>query len=136
PSDSPDRLDPAAHYRLLPHPNGAPALARTLVAPLEQDHADDQEEEEEEEREVEAREHRRVPGRERRERRRAGHDEPDLVPVPDRPYRFEHRAALRFVPGNERQQHAHAEVEALEQEVAAPEDGDQDEPEDLEVHQY
>ena len=40
------------------------------------------------------------------------------------------------VAGNERQQHPHAEVEALEQEVAGPEDGDEAEPEGLEIHQY
>jgi hypothetical protein len=61
--------------------------------------------------------------------------EPDLVPVPHRADRLEHRAALAFVPREEGQQHADAEVEALEQEIAAPENGDQAEPEDLKIHQ-
>jgi hypothetical protein len=134
--NAPDERDPGAPECIRPKPRGAPTRALALTAPLERDHADDQEEQEQQEREVEAREHRRVPGRERRECRCAGDDEPDFVPVPDRPNRFEHRAALGFVPRNERKQHADAEVKALEQEVAAPEDGDQDEPEDLQIHQY
>ena len=85
----------------------------------------------EQQREVEAREHRPVPGRERREGRAARDDEPDLVPVPDRPDRLEHRPPLALVARQERQQHPDAEVEALEHEVAAPQDGDQDEPEIL-----
>src|SRR5436190_366140 len=48
--------------------------------------------------------------------------------------RAEHLAAFLLVAGQERQEHANAEVEAFEHEVAAPEDGDQAEPEDLEVH--
>ena len=127
---------PGAPERVRRQPETAPPGAVALRAPLERDDTDDQEEQEQQEREVEAREHRRVPGRERRERRPGGDDEPDLVPVPDGPDRLEHRPALGFVPGDERQQHADAEVEALEEEVAAPEDDDQDEPEDLEIHQY
>src|SRR5262249_33185329 len=76
------------------------------------------------------------PRRERREGRAAGDDQPDLVTVPDRPDRLEHRRALLLVARHEREQDADAEVEAFEQEVGAPEDGDQDEPEGLEVHQY
>ena len=44
-------------------------------------------------------------------------------------------AALLVRARDERQQHPDAEVEALEQEVAGPEDGDQAEPEGLEIHQ-
>src|SRR5262249_44192504 len=97
---------------------------------------DDQAEEDEEEGEVEAREHRPVPGRKRRKGRAAGDDEPDLVPIPDRPDRLEHEAPLVFVPGQEREQHPDAEVEALQHEVPGPEEGDHAEPEDLEIHQY
>ena len=102
---------------------------------LERDDADDQEEQEDQQREVEAREHRRVPGGKRGEGRSGGDDEPDLVPVPHGADRLEHRAALGLGARDERQQHADAEVEPLEQEVAAPENDDQAEPEDLEVHQ-
>ena len=105
-----------------------------LLAPLEREHAHDQEREDEEEGEVEAREHRRVPDREGGERRPARDHEPDLVAVPERPDRLEHRAAVRLAPAEDGQQHADAEVEALEHEVAGPEEGEQAEPEDLERH--
>jgi hypothetical protein len=134
--DAPDKGDAGAPEGVRPKPEAAPPGTVPLVTPLERDDADDEEEQKEQQREVEAREHRRVPGRERRERRSARDDEPDLVSVPDRPDRLEHRAALGLVARHERQQHADAEVEAFEQEVAAPEDDDQDEPEFLEVHQY
>ena len=132
--DSPDQRCAEASERVGAKPGGPPARARALPTPFERDDADDQEEEDEQEREVEAREHRRVPAGEGRERRSADDDEPDLVAVPDRADRLEHRLPLALVSGEERQQHADAEVEALEHEVARPEDGDHGEPEDLEVH--
>ncbi len=134
--DSPDQRRAEAADRVAPEPDRPPARALALRAPLEREHADDQEEEEQQQGDVEAREHRRVPGREGRERRAARDHEPDLVAVPDRADRAEHVAALALVPRQERQQHADAEVEALEQEVPAPEDADQHEPEVLQVHQY
>ncbi len=91
--------------------------------------------EDEQQREVEAREHRRVPGRERGERRTAGDDEPDLVPVPDRSDRPQRRAPLLVLSRDEREQHPDPEVEPLEQEVHGPDDGDEAEPEGLEIHQ-
>src|SRR5262249_49415235 len=103
---------------------------------LERDDADHEEEEDEEQGEVEPGEHRRVPGGEGSEGRAAGDDEPDFVAVPDGPDRLEHGVALALLAGEEREQHADAEVQSLEQEVAAPEDGYEDEPEGLEVHQY
>ena len=128
--DAPDERGAGAPDRVRPRPERPPARALALRAPLERDDADDQEDEDEQQRDVEAREHRRVPGRERREGRAAGDDEPDLVPVPDRPDRPQHRRALVVVAADERQQHPDAEVEALEHEVPGPEDGDQDEPEE------
>ena len=59
-------------------------LLLVLLAPLERDHADDQQHEHQQQGEVEAREHRRVPRGERGERRAAGDHEPDLVAVPHR----------------------------------------------------
>ena len=82
-------------------------------------------------REVEAREHRRVPGRERRERGSCGDDEPDLVPVVHGADGVEHLVPLVLAPRQERQQHADTEVEALEQQVPAPEHGHEHEPEIL-----
>ena len=64
-----------------------------LLAELEGDAARDQRDQHEQQRQVEAGEQRRVPGRERREHRRAGHDQPDLVAVPERADRVE-RAPL------------------------------------------
>jgi hypothetical protein len=134
-ADAPDQRRAEAPDGVRPHPRRAPARALVLLSPLERDHADDQEEENEQQCEVEAREHRPVPRRERGKRRAAGDDEPDLVAVPDRPDRLEHDPSLSLVFRQEREQHPDSEVEALEQEVAAPEHRDQDEPEDLEVHQ-
>jgi len=65
----------------------------------------------------------------------AGDDQPHLVPVPDGAHRLEHHPPLALVPRQEREQHSDAEVEPLEQEVPSPEEGDEAEPEDLEVHQ-
>src|SRR6185312_6518387 len=111
--DAPDERDAEAAAGVRPHPDAPPARTVALVAPFERDDPDDQEEEDEQQSEVEAREHRPVPGRECRERRAGGDDEPDLVPVPDRADRLEHRASLALVAGNEREQHADAEIEAL-----------------------
>ena len=102
--------------------------------PLERDHANDQQEEDQQEGQVETRERRRVPDREGRERGGAGHHQPDLVAVPDGSDRLEHRLAVPLVSPQERKQGADPEVEALEQEVAGPEDRDQDEPELREAH--
>ena len=111
-----------------------PARVLVPLAPLEREHAHDQEHEQQQQRDVEAGEHRRVPGREGREHRGAGDHEPHLVAVPHGADRAEHRAALLLVARQERQQHPDAEVEALEHEVRAEEEGDQAEPELLEIH--
>jgi hypothetical protein len=133
--DAPDERRTDAADGVRPHPDGAPTRARALRAPLERDHADDQEDEHEQQGDVEAGEHRRVPRREGGEGGASRDDEPDLVAVPDGPDRLEHDSALALVAGQERQQHADAEVEALEQEVPGPEERDDHEPGDLEIHQ-
>ena len=69
---------------------------------------------------------------ERGEHRRAGDDQPDLVAVPERADGVDRRPALGLVAADDAVQHADAEVEALEDEEAGPEDGDDDEPERLE----
>jgi hypothetical protein len=134
-ADPPEQRGSEAADRVRPGPERAPARCLALRAPFERDDADDQEEEDEQQREVEAREHRRVPDRERRERGAARDDQPDLVPVPDRLDRPQRGAPLLVVTRDEREQHPDAEVEAFEQKVPGPEDGDEDEPEGLEVHQ-
>ena len=133
-ADSPDERGSEAPDRVGPRPDRAPARAAGLGSPLEREDADDQEEEHEQQRQIEAREHRRVPGRKGGEGGSTRHHEPHLVAVPDRPDRLEHGRAVGVVSRQERQQHADAEVESLEQEVAAPEDGDKDEPEVGESH--
>ena len=120
--DSPDERGADASDRVRPQPGGPPARAVVLLAPLERDHADDQQHEDQQQRDVEAGEHRRVPGREGGEGRAGGDHQPHLVAVPHRSDRLEHQAALALVAGEDREQHPDAEVEPLEQEVAAPED--------------
>ena len=65
---------PDCGARVEPRPERAPAWALGLAAPLEGDDPDDQEHEQEQQRDVEAREHGRVPDRERGERGRPGDD--------------------------------------------------------------
>ena len=71
-------------------------------------------------------------GRRRRSRRRRSSSQTSL-PSQTGPMVSIDRAALGVVPAEERQQDADAEVEALEDEVADPEDGDQDEPDGRKV---
>ena len=132
--DAPEERRADRADRVHPGPERPPAGALGFAPPLEREHAHDQERKDEQEREVEAREHRRVPDRERGERRPARDHEPDLVAVPQRPDRLEHRATVRLAPAEDRQQHADTEVESLEHEVRGPEEGEQAEPEDLERH--
>ena len=114
-------------------PAAAPLLLRAFVAVLDRDAADDEADEHEEEGEIEAREERRVPAGERRERRAAGDEQPHLVAVPDRADRADERPALADVTADEGQEHADAEVEPLQDEVARPEHDDEEEPERLQV---
>ena len=114
--------------------NVLPAGMVRLLPPFERDHPDDQEREDQQEGEVEAREHRRVPDGEGREGRAAGDDEPDLVAVPHRSDRLEHRLPVGVLPAQHGEQHADPEVEALGHEVRGPEKGEEAEPDDLERH--
>ena len=65
-------------------PAGPPAGAVALATELETYPPDDQRGQHDEQHEVEAAEHAGVPDREGGERRAAGHDQPDLVAVPER----------------------------------------------------
>ena len=105
-----------------PTPSARARPAVVLAPELERDAAHDQRDEDQEEREVEAGEERRVPLREGGERGAAGDDQPHLVAVPHRPDRMQHGAALGLVAPDGAHQHPDAEVEALEHEVADPED--------------
>ena len=132
--DAPDERRADARDRVQPGPEAEPARVMVALAPLERQHAHDQEHEQQQQRDVEAREHRRVPRRERREHGGARDHEPDLVAVPNRADRAEHHVAVFLVPRQDRQQQPDAEVEALEHEVAPEEEGDDAEPELLQVH--
>ncbi len=66
--------------------------------------------------------------------RATGHQQPDLVAVPDRSDGVHHDPAVGVVAADEGQQHADAEVEALQHEVAGPERGDQQESDVGECH--
>ena len=105
-----------------------------FAAPLEREDAHDQQHEDEEECDVEAREHRRVPDRKGGEGRPAGDDEPDLVSVPERPDRLEHRLTVVLIPAQDGEEHPDPEVEALGHEVPGPKEAEEREPDDLEGH--
>jgi hypothetical protein len=55
--------------------------------------------------------------------------QPHLVAVPQRADRVHRGPPASLVPAEHPVQHAHAEVEALQQEEAGPQHGDDDEPE-------
>ncbi len=115
-------------------PVALPALLVPLVPVLERHTAHDQADQDQQQREVEAAEQRRVPVGEGREGRAGGREQPDLVPVPDRADGVDQHAALGGVARQQSGQDADAEVEALEEEVADPQDGDEDEPDVVELH--
>jgi hypothetical protein len=58
-------------------------------------------------------------------------EEPDFVPVPDRADGVDNSAAFFVLFAEERKQHSHAEIEALEEVETDPEDSDQNKPEYL-----
>ena len=98
------------------------------------DAAHDQTDQDEQQGQIEAGEERRVPLGEGGEGRAARGEQPHLVAVPDRTDGAECDAPVGLVAGDQRQQHADAEVEALEEEVAGPQDRDQQEPDRGELH--
>ena len=108
---------------------------RPLVFPAElESHAtEDQRRQDQEQREVEAAEQRCVPLGKGGERGAAGHQQPDLVPVPDGPDRVHEDAPVGVVASEERQQNADTEVESFQEEVTDPQHRYQREPEGLEV---
>ena len=125
------RLPSVVHQVHVARQRGSLALA-----PVLERHAPrDQRGEHQQQRQVEGREHRRVPVREGRERARAGHDQPHLVPVPERADRVDRHAPLGLRPADDRVQHADAEIESLEHEEPDPQDRQQDEPERVKRHQ-
>ena len=98
-------------------PRYSKATPRTISATQDQ-----------QQRQVEAGEQGGVPLGEGGEHRAAGGDQPDLVAVPDRADGVDQDAALAVVAAEHGQQHADAEVEALQDEVADEQHGDEQEP--------
>ncbi len=119
-----DRLVPAA----------LPGVVVALGAVLEGHAAHDQRDQDQQQRQVEAGEQGGVPLGEGGEGGAAGDDQPHLVAVPDRADGVDQDAALGRRGRQHRQQHADAEVEALEEEVAGPEHGDEEEPDGGQFH--
>ena len=110
-------------------PGAAPAGRVPLAAVLERHAADDQGGQQQHQREVVGREHGRVPAGERGEHGGPGHDQPDLVAVPQRPDGVDRRPAAGLVAADHGVQHADAEVEPLQDEEPGPQDRDDDVPE-------
>ena len=133
-ADPEQQRERAAAQRGRPRPRPLPARRRDLLAELERGPARHQRHQHQQQRQIQAGEQRRVPGREGREHRRAGDDQPDLVAVPERADRAQRRPPLALVAADDGVQHADAEVEALQDEEPGPEEGDDDEPEGLERH--
>ena len=115
-------------------PVAPPAVTVDLAPVLEGEAAHDERDEDEQQREVEAGEQARVPLGEGGEGRAARHEQPDLVAVPDRADGVDRDPAVVLGASDHGQQHADAEVEAFEDEVAGPEDGDEQEPDVGEFH--
>ena len=115
-------------------PAASPCVVVDLPAVLQCHPAQDERDQDQQQRQVEAGEQRRVPLGEGGEGGAAGDEEPHLVAVPDRPDRAECDTAVGLVARDQRQQHADAEVEALQDEVAGPQHGDEQEPDVGECH--
>ena len=110
-------------------PGAPPARRAPLAAVLERHAAHDQRGQQQDEREVEPGEPGRIPAGERGEDRGSGHDQPDLVAVPQRADRVDRGPPARLVGTDRVVQHADPEVEALQDEEPGPQDRDDDEPE-------
>jgi hypothetical protein len=115
-----------------PVPGVAPARVVHLAAEVEAHRPEEECEQDEQQRPVESGERRRVDQRPRRKGRAAGGDEPDLVALPRRAHRIDDDAALLVVLAEERQQCAHAHVEAVGHGEADQQHADEQPPDDLE----
>jgi hypothetical protein len=126
--------DAVGRQREEPVPHGAPARALALRAELDGDRAQDEHEQHEHHRQVEPAEQRGVHERERGEQRTAAEDEPHLVAVPHRPDAVEEDALVAVVLGEHRREHPDAQVEAVEDHVAADDRDVEHEPQRVEPH--
>ena len=101
-------------------------------AELEGDAAEDEAEQHEDDRHVERGQHGGVGQREDRHQAAAAEDEPGLVAVPDRGDRVGHHVAVVLF-GEEREEDADAEIEAVEDDVGEHREGDEAGPDEGEI---
>src|SRR5262249_27832585 len=102
--------------------------AVNLVPELDAESAANEQPEHHHERQVEATERSRVEDWEGKVERPPGCQEPDLVPIPDRPDGANHRPALRLRPGHKEGQDTGAEIEAVEYDVHQDHEKDEQKP--------
>ena len=110
-------------------PDGCPREAVDVAAELDRDAPQHEEPEDDHERQVKAAEARRVERREGEVERAPGGDQPDLVPVPHGSDRAQHEAPLGVRPSDDEMDRACTEIEAVENHVHDPHEGEQAEPE-------
>ena len=111
-----------------------PDLRRPFAAKLHRHRAEDQREEEHHEWRVEAGKGRRIRIRKRREQRPAERYQPDLIAVPERPDRVHDDPPLLVAVGAQ-VQNPDAKIEPIEHRVPEEENGKDDKPEDVEIHE-
>ena len=109
----------------------APFGVGMLGAVLERHPAQDQPHQHQQQRQVEPGEQGGVPAGEGREGGAARGQQPHLVAVPGGADGVDHHAAFLVVSTEHGQEHGDAEVEALQEEEADPQNGDQQEPDDV-----
>ena len=107
---------------------GAPDADVDVIAQLEAHAAQHQEPEHDHQRQIEAAEGRSVEQRKGEVERAAAGQQPHLVAVPDRADAAEGGAALRLGADQEEVERAHAEIKAVEHDVAHDHHGNQPEP--------
>lgn len=111
-----------------PVPIAAPARAHQFAAELEADRAQDQREQDQEHRQIKPGEAHCIQRWERGKDRAAAQDQPHLVAFPDRADGIVHQPAFGIVVGDERQQRAHAQIEAAHHRVTGQQYAEQQPP--------
>ena len=115
-------------------PDAAPLLGLDLRTPFNCAHTHDESEEDQEECQVHSGEHRGVPLGERREGCSTGGEKPNFIAIPVGANGTERLSTLAIVAGEESLEHSNAVVEALENQVHGPQDGDEDKPQNTKCH--
>ena len=105
-----------------------------LAAELKGNAAHDQCNQEQEQGRIKSAEHGGVPVRKGGKSGPAGGDQPDFIPIPVRTDGIDDGPALGIGLAQEGQEHAHPEIEAFQEEEPDLQDGDQDKPDNVEIH--